>query len=68
MQVQELDMRNSKPKVVVADSLYGNHFFLTIFQMLKNTFALVRLRSNLTFFEQPLTRAKGKKALPVNMA
>jgi hypothetical protein len=64
-QVQELAMRNSKPKVVVADSLYGNHFFLAIFQALKNTFALVRLRSNLTFFEQPPLRVKGKKGAPI---
>jgi hypothetical protein len=65
MQVQELDMRNSKPKVVVADSLYGNHFFLAIFHALKNTFALVRLRSNMTFFEQPPLRVKGKKGAPI---
>jgi hypothetical protein len=64
-QVQELAMRNSKPKVVVADSLYGNHFFLAIFQALKNTFALVRLRSNITFFEQPPLRVKGKKGAPI---
>ena len=64
VQVAELDQRNSKPKVVVADSLYGNHFFLAIFQTLKNTFALVRLRSNLTFFEQPKARVQGKKGAP----
>ena len=64
VQVHELDQRNSKPKVVVADSLYGNHFFLTIFQSLKNTFALVRLRSNLTFFEQPKPRVEGKRGAP----
>jgi DDE superfamily endonuclease len=65
MQVQELGQRNSKPKVVVADSLYGNHFFLAVFQTLKNTFALVRLRCNLTFFEQPPARVKGKKGAPI---
>jgi hypothetical protein len=65
IQVQELSMRNSKPKVVVADSLYGNHFYLAIFQTLKDTFALVRLRSNLTFFEQPAPRVKGKKGAPI---
>jgi hypothetical protein len=64
IQVQELEQRNSKPKVVVADSLYGNHIFLAIFQTLKNTFALVRLRSNLTFFEQPKPRLEGKKGAP----
>ena len=64
IQVQELNLRNSRPKVVVADSLYGNHFFLAIFETLKNTFALVRLRSNMTFFEQPPARVKGKKGAP----
>ncbi len=64
VQVDELDQRNSKPKVVVADSLYGNHFFLAIFQTLKNTFALVRLRSNLTFFERPKPRVEGKRGAP----
>ena len=64
-QVQELDQRNSKPKVVVADSLYGNHFFLAVFQALKNTFALVRLRCNLTLSEQPPARVKGKKGAPM---
>ena len=49
VQVQELDQRNPKPKVMVADSLYGNHLFLAIFLMVKNAFALVRLRSNLVF-------------------
>lgn len=64
IQVQELEKRNSNPKVVVADSLYRNHFFLTAFLALKNTFALVRLRSNITFFEQPKPRVKGKKGAP----
>jgi hypothetical protein len=30
LQVEELDLRNPKPKVIVADSLYGNHVFLII--------------------------------------
>jgi len=47
VQVQELDLRNPKQKVVVADSLYGNHLFLAVFLVVKNLFALVRLRSNL---------------------
>ena len=49
---------------MVADSLHGSHFFLAIFQTLKNTFALVRLSSNMTFFEQPPARVKGKKGAP----
>lgn len=31
VQVQELDLRNPKQKVIVADSLYGNYIFLTVF-------------------------------------
>jgi hypothetical protein len=64
VQVRELDQRNPNPKVVVADSLYGNHLFLAIFVLLKNTFALVRLRSNLVFYGQPKPHPKGTKGAP----
>lgn len=65
VQVRELDQRNPKPKVVAADSLYGNHLFLAVFLVVKNTFALVRLRSNMVFYGQPEPRPKGKKGAPV---
>jgi hypothetical protein len=64
VQVQELALRNPKPKVVVADSLYGNHIFLAIFLVVKNVFALVRLRSNMAFYEQPEPHPKGKRGAP----
>ncbi len=64
VQVQELAQRNPKPKVVVADSLYGNHVFLAVFLVVKNVFALVRLRSNLVFYERPKPHPKGKKGAP----
>ena len=64
VQVKELDLRHPKPKVVVGDSLYGNHLFLTIFLEVKKVFALVRLRSNLVFYEQPAPRLKGTKGTP----
>lgn len=64
VQVKELDLRHSKPKVVVGDSLYGNHLFLAIFLTVKNVFALVRLRSNLVFYEHPAPRLKGTKGAP----
>lgn len=64
VQVRELDQRNPKPKVVVEDSLYGNHLFLAIFLEVKNAFALVRLRSNLVFYERPKPHVKGKKGAP----
>jgi len=63
-QVQELDLRNPKPKVVVADSLYGNHVFLAIFLVVKHAFALVRLRCNLVFYERPKPPPKGTKGAP----
>jgi hypothetical protein len=64
LQVQELAQRNPKPKVVVEDSLYGNQIFLAVFLLLKNTFALVRLRSNLVLYEQPKARQPKKKGAP----
>lgn len=64
VQVQELDRRNSNPKVVVCDSLYGNHLFLAVFVLLKQVYALVRLRSNSVFYEQPKLHPKGKRGAP----
>jgi hypothetical protein len=63
-QVQALAERNPKPKVVVEDSLYGNHVFLAIFLFIQNTFALVRMRSNNVLYEQPEPRQPGKKGAP----
>jgi hypothetical protein len=63
-QVKELAQRNPKPKVVVADSLYGNHVFLAIFLLFQNTFALVRLRSNNVLYEQPAPKKPGQKGAP----
>ena len=63
-QVKELAGRNPKPKVVVADSLYGNHIFLAIFLRIQNTFALVRMRSNNVLYEQPEPRQPGRKGAP----
>ena len=64
VQVRELDQRNSHPKVLVADSLYGNHLFLAIFLEVQNGFALVRLRSNRVFYGPPPPYPKGKKGAP----
>jgi hypothetical protein len=64
VQVQELDRRNRKPKVVVSDSLYANHLFLAVFLTLQNTFALVRLRNNMVFFGCPQPHPKGKRGAP----
>jgi hypothetical protein len=64
LQVQELALRNPEPKIIVADSLYGNYVFLAIFLVVKNVFALVRLRSNLVFYERPKPHPKGTKGAP----
>lgn len=64
VQVKELDQRNPKPKVVVADSLYANHLFLAVFLVVQNVFALVRLRSNQVFYGQPKPHPQGTKGAP----
>ncbi len=52
-QVKELDRRSDRLKVVVADSLYGNYYFLSVFMVVTTVFALVRLRSNRVLYEEP---------------
>jgi hypothetical protein len=73
LQVEELDLRNPKPKVIVADSLYGNHIFLAAFLVVKHAFALVRslapparagVRSTLVFYERPKPHLKGTRGAP----
>ncbi len=64
VQVQDLDLCNLKQKVIVADSLYGNHIFLSVFLVLQHAYALVRLRSNLVFYERPKPHLKGAKGAP----
>jgi hypothetical protein len=63
-QVQALDEQNSRPKVVVADSLYGNQVFLAVFLVVKNIIALVRLRQNLTLYERPEPKPAGSRGAP----
>jgi hypothetical protein len=64
LQVEEANLRNPKQKVIVADSLYGNHIFLAIFLVIKHAYALVRLRCNQVFYERPQPRVKGTKGAP----
>jgi hypothetical protein len=64
LQVEEADLRNPRQKVIVADSLYGNHIFLAVFLVIQHAYALVRLRSNLVFYERPTLRLKGAKGAP----
>lgn len=63
-QVQELDGQNSRPKVVVADSLYANQVFLAVFLVVKHIIALVRLRQNLTLYERPVPKPAGSRGAP----
>jgi hypothetical protein len=62
--VAEAELRHPKQKVMAADSLYGNHIFLAIFLVVKHAYALVRLRSNLVFYERPKPHLKGKRGAP----
>ncbi len=62
-QVQELDQKSDQPKVIVADSLYGNDYFLRIFLVVTTVFALVRLRSNRVLYEEPPPH-NGKRGRP----
>jgi hypothetical protein len=63
-QVKELAGQNSRPKVVVADSLYANQVFLAVFLVVQTVIALVRLRQNLTLYEQPVPKPAGSRGAP----
>jgi hypothetical protein len=63
-QVKALDQQNSRLKVVVADSLYANQMFLAVFVVVQTVIALVRLRQNLTLYEQPLPKPAGSRGAP----
>jgi hypothetical protein len=64
LQVKEADLRHPNQKVIVADSLYGNHIFLAVFLVVKHAYALVRLRCNQVFYERPEPHLKGTKGAP----
>lgn len=63
-QIRRLEQQSDRPKVIVADSLYGNQYFLAIFLVVTTVFALVRLRSNLTLYESPLPKKPHQKGRP----
>lgn len=63
-QVKALDQQNSRLKVVVADSLYANQMFLAVFLVVQTVIALVRLRQNLTLYEQPVPKPAGSRGAP----
>jgi len=63
-QVQALDQRSPRPKVVVADSLYGNVVFLAVCLVVTTVAVLVRLRHNIVLYEQPQPQPAGRKGAP----
>jgi hypothetical protein len=63
-QVKRLDKQNDRLKAIVADSLYGNHHFLAVFLVVTTVVALVRLRSNLRLYENPVPKPPKAKGRP----
>lgn len=63
-QVKRLEQQSAHRKVVVADSLYSNVVFLSIFVTLQTVCALVRLRSNRVLYEEPPLRTGAEKGRP----
>jgi hypothetical protein len=63
-QVAALDTRSDRPKVAVLDSGYFNHVFLALCVALKTVVALVRMRRNITLYEQPTPKPAGSKGAP----
>jgi hypothetical protein len=63
-QVKRLDEMSERRKVVVADSLYANVVFLSIFLFVTTVVGLVRLRNNQVLSEEPQPRAKGQRGAP----
>lgn len=55
-QVEALAQRDKQPKVITADSLYCNVFFLQVFVVVQATYALVRMRGNQVLYEAPAPR------------
>jgi hypothetical protein len=64
VQVQELDLRDGQPKVIVADSRYEDRHFLGIFEHFQHTFGLIRLHGNRVLSEAPKQKPKGSRGAP----
>ncbi len=64
-QVEALSTQDSsRPKVVVADSLYCNVAFLSVFMTIQSIYALVRIRSNRVLYEEPPQRKPKQRGRP----
>jgi hypothetical protein len=63
-QVQDLAIRNLRPKVITADSRYRDKHFLGAFVGLENTCALVRLQNNQKLSQEPEPKPAGSRGAP----
>lgn len=63
-QIKRLDELSERRKVVVADSLYANVVFLSIFLFVTTVVGLVRLRNNQVLYEEPAPRRQGQRGAP----
>jgi len=63
-QIKDLAVRNTRPKVITADSRYRDKHFLGAFATLENTHALVRLQNNQTLSQEPEPKPSGSRGAP----
>jgi len=63
-QIKDLAVRNTRPKVITADSRYRDKHFLGAFATLENTHALVRLQNNQTLSQEPELKPQGSRGAP----
>jgi len=63
-QIKDLAVRNTRPKVITADSRYRDKHFLGAFATLENTHALVRLQNNQTLSQEPESKPQGSRGAP----
>jgi hypothetical protein len=63
-QVEDLVVRNQRPKVITADSRYRDKHFLSVFAGLENTYALVRLQNNQKLSQEPVPKPAGSRGAP----
>ena len=63
-QIKALALRNTRPKVITADSRYRDKHFLSAFATLENTHALVRLQNNQSLSQEPEPKPPGSRGAP----
>jgi hypothetical protein len=60
-QVQDLDRRSARPKVIVADTGYINWMFLELCLLVQTVVALVRIRNNQVLYGAPVYSGRGRR-------